>query len=164
MSTHIYNAIEIQVPIQQVFDYACAPAHWPDWHPSSLKLYTSNAGTADVGSSFEEDVRAGGRTGHLIWTVTECDNTRRWTGRAKVDNGASLTVTYQFSASASGGTLFERHLHYVLPNLALKILNVLVLRRRITAESALSLQRLQTVLHGGSRAVPVDDKRLLANA
>ncbi|MFZ3004278.1 MAG: SRPBCC family protein [Undibacterium umbellatum] len=146
MSTHIYNAIEIQVPVQQAFDYACAPIHWPDWHPSSLKIYTNNAGIASAGTSFEEDVRAGGRTGHLVWTVTECVNAQCWTGQATVDNGANLTVSYHFSATANGGTLFERHLQYELPNLALKILNFLVLRRRIADESALSLRRLQSEL------------------
>lgn len=163
MSTHIYHVIEIQVPVQQVFDYACAPSHWPDWHPSSLKLYTNNAGVASIGTGFEEDVQAGGRTGHLVWTVTEFVNAQRWAGQAKVDNGASLTVSYHFSATANGGTLFERHLHYDLPSLALKVLNFLVLRRRITAESALSLQRLQTVLQGGSLRDFAGDKSLAAS-
>ncbi|MCH8619617.1 SRPBCC family protein [Undibacterium sp. TS12] len=148
MSTHIYNAIEIQRPVQQVFDYACTPTHWPDWHPSSLKLYTKNAGIAKKGARFEEDVRAGGRTGHLVWTVTEYTEQRSWTGQATVDNGANLTVIYHVSATPTG-TLFERHLHYDLPGFVLKILNLLVLRRRIVAESALSLQRLQDVLQAG---------------
>ena len=145
MSTHIYNAIEIQRPIQQVFDYACTPMHWPDWHPSSLKLYMDHAGIATSGTRFEEDVRAGGRTGHLVWTVTECVDQHRWTGQATVDNGARLTVSYHLSETATG-TLFERHLHYELPNLMLKILNFLILRRRIAKESALSLRQLQGVL------------------
>ena len=165
MSTHIYNAIEIQRPVQQVFDYACTPAHWPDWHPSSLKLYTrnvsdnagDNAGIAKRGARFEEDVRAGGRTGHLVWTVTEYTEQRSWTGQATVDNGANLTVSYHVSATPTG-TLFERHLHYDLPGFVLKILNFLVLRRRIAAESALSLQRLQDVLQAGQEK----DKRHVA--
>ncbi len=145
MTTHIYNAIEIQRPIRQVFDYACTPTHWPEWHPSSLTLYSDKPGIASTGMQFEEDVRAGGRTGHLAWTVTECVDQQRWTGQATVDNGARLTVSYQFSETAAG-TLFERHLHYELPNYFLKMLNLLVLRRRIAAESALSLRQLQAVL------------------
>ncbi|BBB68959.1 hypothetical protein UNDYM_4706 [Undibacterium sp. YM2] len=148
MTTHIYNAIEIQRPIRQVFDYACTPTHWPDWHPSSLKLYMDHAGIATSGTRFEEDVRAGGRTGHLVWTVIEYLEQYRWTGQATVDNGASLTVSYQFSATPAG-TLFERHLHYDLPNTLLNILNFLILRRRIAEESALSLRQLQTVLEAG---------------
>ncbi|BBB63014.1 hypothetical protein UNDKW_4741 [Undibacterium sp. KW1] len=148
MATHIYNAIEIQRPVRQVFDYACSPTHWPDWHPPSLKLYMDHAGIATSGTRFEEDVRAGGRTGHLVWTVTECQDLQRWTGQATVDNGARLTVSYQFSA-APAGTLFERHLHYDLPNPLLNILNFLILRRRIAEESALSLRQLQAVLEAG---------------
>lgn len=34
--TQIYTTIQIQTPIQRVFDYATTPGNRPDWHPSSL--------------------------------------------------------------------------------------------------------------------------------
>ena len=34
--TQIYTTIQIQTPIQRVFDYVTTPGNWPVWHPSSL--------------------------------------------------------------------------------------------------------------------------------
>jgi hypothetical protein len=44
------------------------------------------------------------------------------------------------------GTTFERELVYTLPNLLLRLLDRLVLRRRIEAESAEALRRLKDLL------------------
>lgn len=136
------HTIAIARPPQAVYDYACAPAHWPRWHPSSLRLYGAVDRPVEAGSGFEEDVRAGGRNGHLKWTVVESVRGKRWLARAEVDNGARLTVGYRFD-EAAGGTAFERELVYELPSAWLRLLNVLLLRRRIDAESALSLRQLK---------------------
>lgn len=157
MTTQIYNAVLIQRPVAEVFRYACTPAHWPDWHPSSLKLYGPVASIATAGTRFEEDVRAGGRTGHLCWTVVDYVDGQLWTGRASADNGASLSVSYKLSV-AEGGTLFERHLAYELSSPVLKFLNIFLLRRRIERESEESLQRLQRLLQAGQDIAPAQQQ------
>lgn len=145
MTTRIYNSIVVARTAKSVFDYATTPARWPEWHPSSLKIYGDAAHSLNRGETFEEDVRAGGRNGHLVWRIVERQPHRLWTAQAHVDNGASLTLTYQVSPDGDGA-LFERTLSYKLPNVFLRILNKLILRRRIERESAESLARLKTVL------------------
>jgi len=142
MTTRMLHAITIARPPEAVYDYACAPAHWPRWHPSSLRLYGAVDAPLAAGATFEEDVRAGGREGHLSWTVEDAVRPSRWIARAAVDNGARLTLAYRFAASPAG-TAFERELAYELPGTLLRVLDVLVLRRRIAAESALSLAQLK---------------------
>ncbi len=149
MSTRMLHTIAIARPREVVFDYACTPAHWPHWHPSSLRLYGIVDAPLAAGAGFEEDVRAGGRSGHLVWTVEEAKRPAHWTARAVVDNGARLTLTYRFAETATG-TSFERELVYELPNAWLRVLNVLLLRRRIAAESAQSLQQLKNQLESGT--------------
>jgi hypothetical protein len=148
VATRIYHRILVQRSVAEVFDYATTPAHWPAWHPSSLKLYGDAAHSLAQGETFEEDVHAGGRKGHLQWKVLERTAAQRWIAEARVDNGASLTLTYQVSPK-EGACLFERELRYRLPNAFLRMLNKLVLRRRIERESAESLARLKAVLESG---------------
>src|SRR5690606_2844322 len=33
------HRIRIDLPAEQVLEYAAAPCHWPEWHPSSLHIY-----------------------------------------------------------------------------------------------------------------------------
>lgn len=145
MPTRLFHRIRIARPPQQVFDYATTPARWPEWHPSSLRLEPGAEQPLKAGARFEEDVRAGGRAGHLRWQVRRCEPPRLWIADAEVSNGAQLTLTYRISPD-DGGVLFERELLYRLPNVVLRLLNQLLLRRRLTAESALSLQQLKQVL------------------
>jgi len=142
MATRLFHRIRIAHPPQQVFDYVTTPALWPEWHPSSLRLGTGADRPLKAGTHFEEDVRTAGREGHLRWQVRRCEPPRLWVADAEVDNGAQLTLSYRVSPD-DHGALFERELVYTLPHVFLRVLNLLLLRRRIARESALSLQQLK---------------------
>ncbi|MES2298276.1 MAG: SRPBCC family protein [Pseudomonadota bacterium] len=145
MPTLNHHTITIRRSPEDVFNYATTPAHWPKWHPSSLRLQGDTAHPTLGGAQFEEDIRAGGRTGHIQWRVAACEVGKVWVADAASSNGVTLRVTYRVSP-AGEGTLFERTLSYSIQGLWLKILNVLILRRRIERESALSLQQLKAVM------------------
>jgi hypothetical protein len=153
MSTRLLHAITIACAPAQAYDYACAPGHWPEWHPSSLRLFGAVDHALPAGATFEEDVRAGGRNGHLRWTVVEAQRPARWIATAEVDNGARLSLTYRF-APHGDGTAFERELAYELSSPWLRVLDALVLRRRIAAESALSLRQLKAALERWTQSRP----------
>jgi uncharacterized protein YndB with AHSA1/START domain len=136
------HEIRIARPPAEVFAYATTPALWPEWHPASLRLQPGAEKPLGVGATFEEDIRTAGREGHLSWVVEECEAGARWAARARADNGAGIFIRYRFEPEASG-TRFVRELEYTLPNLLLRLANTLVLRRRIDAESRLSLQQLK---------------------
>lgn len=125
----------------EVLAYASTVTRWPEWHPSSLKV-AGQAGPLHAGSRFEEDIRAGGRDGHLSWLVEEYLPGRRWSARAQDGKGLLLVVTYECAAEGDG-TRFIRTLEYQFEGLAMRLANQLLLKRRIERESAHSLQALR---------------------
>lgn len=139
---HMTHNIWIGRPPEAVYRYATTPALWPEWHPASLRLKPGADHPMIQGETFEEDIRTAGKDGHLSWVVEESKAGETWSARAQADNGARIMIRYRFAAS-EGGTAFQRDLEYELPSLALRIANKLVLKRRIDAESRLSLNQLK---------------------
>lgn len=141
--TRMQHSVDIARTPEEVLTYAASAARWPEWHPSSLKIYGSD-GPQACGMRFEEDIEAGGRKGHLRWEVLDYVPGKRWHARALGDNhGLDMTVTYDCSPTAGGGTRFVRTLDYSLSGALIQLANVLVLKRRIERESAFSLQQLR---------------------
>jgi hypothetical protein len=143
--TSMQHQINIAGNPIDVLAYASTVTRWPEWHPSSLKV-DGPRGSLHAGARFEEDIRAGGREGHLSWAVDEYLPGRRWIARAHGDNGLSLVVTYECTAEGDG-TRFVRTLDYQFSGLAMRIANRLLLKRRIDRESAASMQALSEMAH-----------------
>lgn len=143
--TRMQHQIDIAGNPVDVLAYASTVTRWPEWHPSSLKI-DGPAGALHAGARFEEDIRAGGRDGHLRWKVDEYLPGRRWCARAEGDNGLSLRLTYECAAEGDG-TRFVRTLEYQFSSLALRIVNLLLLKRRIDLESAASMEALRVMSH-----------------
>lgn len=139
--TRMQHVIDIAGNPVAVLAYASTATHWPQWHPSSLKV-DGQSGPLYAGERFEEDIRAGGREGHLSWEVDEYLPGRRWRARARGDHGLSLVVTYECEVEGDD-TRFVRTLEYSFSGLAMRIANRLVLKRRIERESAESMLALR---------------------
>ncbi len=143
--TRIYTTIHIRNPIEQVFDYVTTPANWPQWHPSSLGVSGAADHSLEVGEQVTEEFRVAGRRGRVVWTVLEREAPHRWVIEGRVERGAGGTITYTLS-SHGDGTTFEREFVYTMPGLLLRLLDRLVYRRRVEAESSEALRRLKAVL------------------
>ncbi len=143
--TYIYTTIQIQTPIERVFDYVTTPGNWPRWHPSSLGVSGATDHSLHPGEQVTEEYRVAGRRGRVVWTVREREAPRRWVIDGQVEGGGGGTITYALTP-LNGGTTFEREFVYTMPNLLLALLDRLVLRRRVEAESAEALRRLKRVL------------------
>ncbi|MBD9606567.1 MULTISPECIES: SRPBCC family protein [Pseudomonas] len=139
--TRMQHVIDIAGNPVAVLAYASTATHWPQWHPSSLKV-DGQSGPLYAGERFEEDIRAGGREGHLSWEVDEYLPGRRWRARARGSHGLSLMVTYECEVEGDD-TRFVRTLEYSFSGLAMRIANRLVLKRRIERESAESMLALR---------------------
>jgi hypothetical protein len=138
--TRLQHQIDIIGNPIDVLAYASTVTLWPQWHPSSLKV-EGPRGPLHAGARFEEEIRAGGREGHLSWVVDEYLPGRRWCARAQGDNGLSLTLTYECECEGNG-TRFVRTLEYQFSGLLMSIANRLLLKRRIDDESAASMLAL----------------------
>ena len=139
--TRMQHQIDIAGDPIDVLAYASTVTRWPEWHPSSLKV-DGQSGPLHAGGRFEEDIKAGGREGHLHWEVNEYLPGRRWSAWAHGDHGLSLVVTYECEAQGDG-TRFVRTLEYQFSGLAMRIANRLLLKRRIDRESAASMLALR---------------------
>ncbi|MGF6091731.1 sterol desaturase/SRPBCC family protein [Pseudomonas sp. 18173] len=139
--TRMQHQIVIAGHPADVLAYASTVTLWPQWHPSSLHI-DGPKGPLHAGTRFEEDIRAGGRDGHLSWEVAEYLPGRRWSARAQGDHGLSLVVTYECDATGQD-TRFVRTLEYQFSGLAMRIANRLLLKRRIDRESAASMLALR---------------------
>lgn len=144
--TRIRDEIIINRPVEAVFDYVTTPGNWPRWHPSSLSVTGSTDCSLEVGEQVTEEYQVAGRQGTVVWTVTEREHPRRWVIEGQiVGRGAGGTVAYTL-APANGATRFVREFSYPTPGLWFQLLNRLLVRRRIAAESTTAVRRLKEVL------------------
>lgn len=148
--TRMQHHIDIARSSQAVLAYASSASRWPEWHPSSLKV-EGQSGPLQAGSRFEEDIRAGGRSGHLSCEVNEYLPGRRWSARAQGDHGLELRVTYECQPAAGNGTRFSRTLEYRFRGLLMRLGNQLLFKQRIERESAASLLALSEM---AQRTIP----------
>lgn len=139
--------IVIRAPVARVFDYVTTPGHWPEWHPSSLAVSGDVDHSLRTGERVTENVRVAGRRGRVVWTVRTYEPPHRWVLDGTWEGLGAGVLTYTLSPWESGdATFFERDFDYTPPTPLLRLLDWLVVRRRIAAESVLALRRLRAVL------------------
>lgn len=141
----VVTAIEIRAPVERVFDYATTSRNWPSWHPASRAVSGATDHSATPGERIIEEIETGGRRWRAVWTVIERTPPHRWMIEGAAERGGSATLTYRL-APCDGGTRFERELIYRMPNLWLAVMDLLVIRRRMSAQSAEALRRLKSIL------------------
>lgn len=151
--TRIYTTITIQQPIETVFTYVTTPGNWPQWHPSSLGVQGATDHSLEVGEQVREEFRVAGRHGYVLWTVRERTAPRRWVIEGRIEgHPGGGTVAYTLSPPADGGyppgapLLFAREFSYSVRSPVGALLDLFVLRRRVTAESSEALRRLKRKL------------------
>jgi hypothetical protein len=129
----IVTTVQIAGPVATVFAFATTPANWPRWHPASVAVEGGDHPLI-VGEQVVEEFHAAGRRGRVLWRVVRCEP---WAIAAKNERGQA-TITYRL----------RHELVYRPSGLGLVLVDLLVLRRRMAAESRLALQRLAEVLEG----------------
>jgi uncharacterized protein YndB with AHSA1/START domain len=128
-----------------VFEYVTTPAHWPVWHPSSIRVTGMTDHSLNVGEECTEEYRVAGRHGVCTWKVLERDAPAKWTITASPDEGGSATIAYTLS-NAGDGTRFLRSMTYTMPNWFFALLDALFLHKRIETESEEAVRRLKANL------------------
>ncbi|MFZ6048545.1 SRPBCC family protein [Pseudomonas sp. CR3202] len=156
--TRMQHEVEIAHSPEQVLAYASTATRWPEWHPSSLRV-DGHVGPLPAGSHFEEDIHAGGRAGHLSWDVTEYSPGSRWRATARGTHGLELLLTYECEKTATG-TRFVRTLEYGFSGWAMRLANLLVMRRQIDRESAESMRQLKEMAERAIEAAPARQRNL----
>ena len=151
--TRIYTTALINKPVEEVFEFVTSPGSWPQWHPSSLGVRGVTGRSMQIGEQCIEEFEVAGRKGSAVWTTREHQAPRRWVIDGKiVGRESGGTVSYRLT-SQEGGTFFEREFVYPTASLLFKLLDRLVVRRRVQAESEEAMRRLKKVLESHSSKV-----------
>ena len=124
-----------------VYDLVTRPARWHEWHPSSIRADAHALHSLAAGARFEEDIRSAGFARHLRWTVLDAASPRRWQAEATMEDGSRVNLLYEL-APDSGGTRFTRTLDYRLAPPLLRLLDALIMWRRVRRESNRALDNL----------------------
>jgi uncharacterized protein YndB with AHSA1/START domain len=143
--TRICNSIQIRQPIEQVFDFITTPGNWPQWHPASVSVDGSADHSLLPGEVITENISVAGHRGQVTWLVRERSAPHRWVIDGTGRDGGRATITYTLTPHPAG-TNFERELVYAMPNALLAVLNWLIIRSRMKADSGEALQRLKRLL------------------
>jgi carbon monoxide dehydrogenase subunit G len=145
--TRICNSIQIHRPIEQVLDFITTPANWPTWHPAAMSVSGNADHSLHPGEEVTENISVAGHRGQVTWLVRERNTPRRWVidGTGKTNGRATITYTL---TPVTDATAFERELVYTMPNRPLAVLDWLIIRLRMRADSVEALQsskgRLET--------------------
>lgn len=143
--TRICSSIQIRQPIEQVFDFITTPGNWPQWHPASVSVGGNPDHSLLLGEAVTEKISVAGRRGQVTWLVRERSVPHRWVIDGTGKDGGRATITYTLSPHPDG-TNFERELVYAMPNPLLAVLDWLIIRSRMKADSAEALRRLKRLL------------------
>jgi uncharacterized protein YndB with AHSA1/START domain len=139
--TRIVATVTIHCPIRTVFNYITIPANWPAWHPASRTVHGSVDHSLLIGEEVTEEFVAGGRQGSCIWQVTQREAPHLWKITTSTPQ-VRAEITYRLTAQDEN-TVFERELTYATSGIWFRILDFLLMRRRMTRESHLALERLK---------------------
>jgi uncharacterized protein YndB with AHSA1/START domain len=150
--TRIFTETHLNKPIADVFDYVTTAGNWPAWHPSSLGVSGATNHSALIGEQITERFLVAGRRGEAVWMVRERQSPTRWIIEGQTSSGGGGTITYTLTPT-KGGTHFAREFVYFFHNPLFRLLDGLLVRPRIQAESAEALRRLKQVLEAGATDV-----------
>jgi len=152
-NTRIHSEVVIARPPAVVFDYASTPANWPAWHPLSRGVSGATDHPLAPGERVTETFEVAGRSGVVVWTVTDSRPPRAWVIEGEIEGRKAGTVAYTLTPAftpsltpTEQSTRFERDLTYPSPTLLFALMNRLVLRPRIEAESAQAVRLLKAKL------------------
>jgi uncharacterized membrane protein len=148
--TRIYSTIQIDRPVEAVFEFVTTAANWPQWHPSSLGVSQGADHSLVVGEQVTEEFLVAWQRGRVVWTVREREVPCWWVIAGEIiGRNHGGVISYRLSPR-EGATLFEREFVYDTPGLLLPLADRLVVRRRVERESAEALRRLKGALEKGS--------------
>jgi uncharacterized protein YndB with AHSA1/START domain len=145
----VLTAVEIDAPIERVFDYVTTSGNWPYWHPASQSVGGASDHSAAPGERIAEEIL-------MQWPELARRLDRRGARAAaplgdpgEAEGGGNATITYRLMRQ-DGGTSFERELVYRMPNAWLAVLDRLFIRRRMVTRSAEAPRRLKRILESGT--------------
>lgn len=104
----VVNTIEINGPLESVFDLVTTTRFWPQWHPATTGVGGVTERPMLLGDKIRERAVIGGRTYEGNWTVIEHSRPARV---ALLMESGRIRISYSFEA-VEAVTKFKRTLEF----------------------------------------------------
>lgn len=141
----IQTSCHLPLPIECVFEYVTTSGNWPAWHPASQAVIGQIHFPMRRGEQVVEHFRLASYEGIVTWTVSEREPPYHWRIEGTIGNHVRGIITYILTPDENG-TLFERTFAYCLHRRWEAVLDNLLFRRFMVAESSRALRRLRKVM------------------
>jgi len=114
MADVVAESIEIEAPIERVWELVMDPERLGEWVTIHDSVSEVPSGELEKGSRFRQKMKLKGVPLKVNWEVTECEAPRRarWSGEAAA--GAKATIVYDLSEQ-DGTTTFDYKNEFELP-------------------------------------------------
>jgi carbon monoxide dehydrogenase subunit G len=146
MADEVRESIEIDAPVQKVWDLVMDPNRLGEWVSTHQAVSNVPDGGLQEGSTFEQRMKLAGKGFDVTWTVKECDapNKAAWEGAGP--GGSTAHVVYALSES-DGGTRFDYANGFELPGGALgRVAGRVAGDRAARSQARKTLARLKELL------------------
>lgn len=140
----VQHEIQIGLPPRRLFDVLSTAARWPEWNPHSLRVSAEDRPLMP-GARFEEHARFAGRERHWRWIVRDLRPAMFWIAEGESADGLKQQLRYDLHGRGTSCLLALR-LDYELPGLRQRLLDHVVLRRRIARETLAALAALNQAI------------------
>jgi hypothetical protein len=140
--TQVTNIIQINGPLEAVFDLATTTRFWPQWHPATTGVGGVTERPMLLGDKIRERAVIGGQTYEGNWTVIEH---RRPARLALLMESGRIKITYSFQASGQT-TEFKRELEFHPEDFSASLADPNLLAKLMHQQSELALQKLKALV------------------
>jgi hypothetical protein len=142
--TQVSNTIQIDGPLEAVFDLATTTRFWPQWHPATTGVGGVTERPMLLGDKIRERAVIGGQTYEGNWTVVEYHRPRRL---ALLMESGRIKISYSFQASGQT-TEFKRQLEFHAEDFSASVADPNLLEKLMHQQSELALQKLKVLVEG----------------
>jgi hypothetical protein len=136
------NTVQIDGPVEQVFDLVTTTKYWPEWHPATVGVGGVTERPIALGDIVHEQARIGGRMYEGDWTVVEHVRPARVLLRA---GSGRIQISYAFRA-VGDATEFERTLEYQPEDFAAAGADPAAIQALMHGQSEQGLQKLKRLV------------------
>ena len=140
----VVNTVQIDGPVEHVFDLVTTTKYWPDWHPATVGVGGVTERPIALGDMIHEQALIGGRLYEGDWTVAEHLRPARVLLQA---GSGRIQISYSFR-TVGAATEFERILEYQPEDFAVAGADPAAIQALMDSQSKLGLQKLKLLVEG----------------
>lgn len=140
----VINTIQINGPLEPVFDLATTTRFWPQWHPATTGVGGVTERPVLLGDKIRERAVISGQTYEGNWTVV---THHRPTQMALLMESGRIKITYSLQALGPV-TEFKRELEFHAEDFGASASDPSLLEKLMHQQSEQALQKLKSLIEG----------------